>query len=458
LNQDAIVAAAADFSVPHQFSRKKERHEQTLKNFKDMQYSAVTVVGGQEMDGILDTGSFELLVFSQNCTTCGKVNLFYNGSESSEHEIHPENITTMHSYGSGDAWSTLAYDRVALGPLSVEKQYFWEVTAANLPILNIHNSFQAIVGVGPIATAKKAAWDNVKALRVAENVAGVADNTRLEEEFGEEKDHALILTQQKPLLENLDCNIFSVCFRRGKGEPGSWVWNDDDPSQDPKFTKVDVIGRVHWGVNLTTVGFSGGKGDSHLSLACGSDEQSCAAVVDSGTSVFAVPTEVANKAFDLLNGVENVSCEDISEFPNFVFELGGKTFSLPPESYIMEIEGQLPLGPFGYIPLPLKLCTLGFITLDMMTDHGPMWIVGMPFFREYYTTFHLGDDPWNHEARSLYTAHADDDCRPEKLEDASGTALIQKRRPAKKPRRIDLSKLAIPLWLREGATRGYMDL
>eukprot|EP00401_Gymnodinium_catenatum_P059200 CAMPEP_0117544868 /NCGR_PEP_ID=MMETSP0784-20121206/45800_1 /TAXON_ID=39447 /ORGANISM="" /LENGTH=30 /DNA_ID= /DNA_START= /DNA_END= /DNA_ORIENTATION= len=28
-------------------------------------------VGGQELEGILDTGSFELLVFSTKCRSCG---------------------------------------------------------------------------------------------------------------------------------------------------------------------------------------------------------------------------------------------------------------------------------------------------------------------------------------------------------------------------------------------------
>ena len=92
----------------------------------------------------------------------------------------------------------------------------------------------------------------------------------------------------------------------------------------------------------------------------------------------------------------------------------------------------------------------------VMTNHGPMWIVGMPFFREYYTTFHMGDDPWDNTNRSLFTAPADQDCNPS-TDDNSGIALVQQRQPVK-PKLVDLSKVAIPLWLREAAKTGYVEL
>ena len=75
----------------------------------------------------------------------------------------------------------------------------------------------------------------------------------------------------------------------------------------------------------------------------------------------------------------------------------------------------------------------------------------MPFFREYYTTFHLGDDPWDHADRSIYTAPASAECNPSSRE---SVALIQKQ-PVK-PQSIDLSELAIPLWLKEAALKGCM--
>merc|ERR1719329_206410 len=104
-----------------------------MRNHGDLAYTATVTVGGQDLEGILDTGSFELLVFSTSCNSCGSVASFYNHSQSRTHERGF--LMTMHSFGSGDTQSMLAFEDVSLGPLQVERQYFWEVYEAQLPIL-----------------------------------------------------------------------------------------------------------------------------------------------------------------------------------------------------------------------------------------------------------------------------------------------------------------------------------
>merc|ERR1719387_1395896 len=50
-----------------------------------------------------------------------------------------------------------------------------------------------------------------------------------------------------------------------------------------------------------------------------------------------------------------------------------------------------------------------------MTQFGPMWLLGMPFFREYYTTFDLGTknpDGTKNKDRMMYAAKADQNCYP----------------------------------------------
>merc|ERR1719387_3411301 len=45
-----------------------------------------------------------------------------------------------------------------------------------------------------------------------------------------------------------------------------------------------------------------------------------------------------------------------------------------------------------------------------MTQFGPMWLLGMPFFREYYTSFDLGTQT---RERKMFVARADKDCQPQ---------------------------------------------
>merc|ERR1719181_2460594 len=53
-----------------------------------------------------------------------------------------------------------------------------------------------------------------------------------------------------------------------------------------------------------------------------------------------------------------------------------------------------------------------------MTQFGPMWLLGMPFFREYYTSFDLGTQT---RERKVFIAKADKDCQPEGACGVSGS-------------------------------------
>merc|ERR1719238_601578 len=85
--------------------RKPEAHgptgvyRQVLHNHQDMQYFADFHIGGQEISGIFDTGSFELLVRSTRCEHCAHPTPAYDHKLST---TYVENGTiTKHVFGSG---------------------------------------------------------------------------------------------------------------------------------------------------------------------------------------------------------------------------------------------------------------------------------------------------------------------------------------------------------------------
>merc|ERR1719387_3393961 len=92
-------------------------------------------------------------------------------------------------------------------------------------------------------------------------------------------------------------------------------------------------------------------------------------------------------------------------------------------------------------------CQVLLLNADSLTDLGPLWIIGMPFFREFYTVFDM-ESP-----RRILTAPATDDCHPTPnlmfgqagAEGRVGGGVYKARRRAQL-RRVDASKIQMPKW------------
>merc|ERR1711966_339771 len=103
------------------------------------------------------------------------------------------------------------------------------------------------------------------------------------------------------------------------------------------------------------------------------------AIVDSGTSLLAAPTADMKKiaaavgatAVPLSGGKEyTVDCN--SAGPDIEFVIGGKTYTLKKEDYVINEQGQ---------------CLLGSTGLDVPAPAGPLYILGDVFMRRYYVKF-----------------------------------------------------------------------
>jgi hypothetical protein len=104
-------------------------------------------------------------------------------------------------------------------------------------------------------------------------------------------------------------------------------------------------------------------------------------VIDTGTSMFAGPTAEVKKiaklvgATPFLKGEYLIPCSQKTSGINLELTLGGKPYIITPTDYIIPDE---------------TLCIFAMVGIDIPAPHGPLWILGDPFIRKFYSVFDYG--------------------------------------------------------------------
>ncbi|CAK0798966.1 unnamed protein product [Prorocentrum cordatum] len=260
----------------------------------------------------------------------------------------------VHEYGSGPVLARQDVETACIGgegdevSLCAQRVPFWQVLDHNLSVWEGDvTAFSAIVGLG-----HPRSLEDVQA-------AGASSDS---------------------LLERLGVERFGVCLQPGPGAPG---WLDVSPPLGPHFTEVPVVGTAYWAVTLTGIAL----GDVGADLC----SPSCGALVDTGFSLIGAPAAAIAALSPVLGSIAE-DCSNLLELPTLQFRLGGALFELPPSAYVLE-------------PRHLGVCAPAFMEVDMVSQFGPAWIFGLPFFRRYYTVF-------DRTGPRLHVAHAGLGCRP----------------------------------------------
>mmetsp|Transcript_71553 Transcript_71553/g.202996 ORF Transcript_71553/g.202996 Transcript_71553/m.202996 type:complete len:692 (+) Transcript_71553:131-2206(+) len=145
--------------------------------------------------------------------------------------------------------------------------------------------------------------------------------------------------------------------------------------------------------------------------------EGCRAVVDTGTSLLAVPSNVIAMLEELLSHMD-VNCSSLAKLPELAFELGGESFSLPADAFVAQALDSAPsylqsLARLREVEVGSgtggPLCQLLLLESPGEVQGQPLWILGLPFFRKYYAGFHTGA---RRAERAIYVASASDECEP----------------------------------------------
>jgi len=455
------------------FRRKNSNQQrQVLLNQGDVQYVTHLSIGHQVLAGIIDTGSPSLVVFARKCTSCGRA-ARYDPPLSPDHL--EGRLTTKHVYGSGVAYSEDASDLVSVGPFQPTRQTFWEVQVARMPVLR-RAVFEAIIGLGPPEVTALDAWDSVR--QAITNISAFLDKGKhspsgLFDQVQDGAEVALETSNSLNMLDNFKVTTFSICLGARPGADGYLVWNDPSPFDNPAiFARIPVFGNRTWSVRMQNMRLVWPHTDSATQptsvplqlgsatpreddLGCGAG---CSVLIDSGTSLLTLPGSAITSLEQALEGMKIDHCSNLERLPELAFELGDAHFSLPPDAYISQVMGTVPSYLEGVVRFrrmmvgqgsSLVNCQLLLLESAADAQNGPLWILGVPFFRKYYTSFHLGE---RRSERALFVASASEDCNPVSRESAS----LARATPYK--RHIDPTKVHIPQSVEKASTSSYVNL
>ncbi|NXD74531.1 PEPA protein, partial [Eolophus roseicapillus] len=304
-----------------------------MENYMDNSYYGTISIGTppQEFTVIFDTGSANLWVPSVYCNSLACSNhKRFNPAESST--FISTNDSVYIAYGTGSMSGVLGYDTVTVADIEVYNQIFG--LSETEPGDDFYYSpFDGILGLAYPSIASAGATP-------------VFDNMMRE---------GLVAR-----------DLFSVYLSKDEKSGSFVLFGAIDPYYVTNgITWIPLSAETYWQITLDRVSING------EATAC---PYSCQAIVDTGTSLLAMPNNDLTKVFSALGATSSgeISCEALDTLPDIVFYINGAAFPVTPSAYVVKSNGA---------------CSLAFEGMDVPTESGEMWILGDVFIREYYVIF-----------------------------------------------------------------------
>ncbi|XP_040833969.1 napsin-A [Ochotona curzoniae] len=320
-----------------------------LSNYMNAQYFGEIGLGSppQNFSVVFDTGSSNLWVPSKRCHFFSLPCWFHHRfNPKASSSFQPNGTKFAIQYGTGRLDGILSKDKLTLGGLHSASVTFGEALWEPSLVFTVAH-FDGILGLGFPSLAVRGVQPPLDAL-VEQGL--------------------------------LDKPVFSFYLNRDPEGPegGELVLGGSDPAHYiPPLTFLPVTVPAYWQVHMQRMEV--GRG---LTLCA----QGCAAILDTGTSLIAGPTEeiralhTAIGGLPLLAGEYLIQCSQIPKLPPVSFLLGGVWFNLTAQEYVIQISRG-----------GVRLCLSGFLALDVPPPAGPLWILGDVFLGPYVAVFDRGD-------------------------------------------------------------------
>jgi hypothetical protein len=303
----------------------------------------------QEFSVIFDTGSGNVIVPDSSCYKQGCMNHDKFDADDSrtamDINLEGDKVTGDYrdmvtiTFGTGEIDGIYVEDQVCVTRGKCTKNRFIASTRqTSMPFA--HLEFDGIVGLGFPALAEGPGFSLLEGLvhdgSVEKNMFAIF--------LGDSQDEITFGGYRKERMQNPN-DIFWTPVTK------EYYWQVQATDMYAGAAPTGICGAV-WG---------GGK---------------CQIAVDSGTNLLAGPSAVHRQ---LLQKVHiSPDCSNFHQLPNLGFMIGGKKLEIAPEHYISRTSTAMG-----------DQCELFFLSLDLEPPLGPLFILGDPFFRSYYTIFDI---------------------------------------------------------------------
>jgi len=288
---------------------------------------------------IFDTGSSNLWVPSKKCTNCG-FHPRYDSYKSSTYVANGSSFKIQ--YASGPVSGFLTEDSVTVGDVTTKSNVFAEITdVSGLGVAYALGKFDGILGM---------AYQSISV------------------------DHIPTIFQNMLAQKVIDEPVFAFYLSDDPSQAGELDFGGTDPAHyTGSLTYVPVTSQTYWTIAMDDFQVNG-KSFTKVHKA----------VIDSGTSLLAGPTaevkEIAAAvgAHAFIKGEFLIDCGKIKTGVPISIILSGKTYTLQPVDYIIDVQD--------------TTCLLAMVGLDIPSPTGPLWILGDPWIRKFYSVFDFGQN------------------------------------------------------------------
>lgn len=309
-----------------------------ISNYYDAQYYGTIQVGTppQMFDVIFDTASSILWLPGRSCRSaaCQHRHKYDNSSLTFVRDGSPFSI----HYGTAAVQGFLSKDTVTIGGISVVEQDIGEATKIFGHIFS-DSKFDGVFGLG---------FDNIAAGGAVPPFYNMLEDKSL----------------YKPM--------FSLWLNGGSAsdQKGELILGGIDRSRfEGPLTFAPVIRKGFWEITLQRF-FVGTERFS----------QRRSAAIASGSTLIIVPTLDSHRIHRSLgmkalkDGRHVIDCEKVPKLPDISLVISGKEFPLSSKDYIIEWHGE---------------CMSAFVSQNIQSPTGPIWVLGSVFLQRFYAVFDM---------------------------------------------------------------------